>query len=130
MYSPNFLHAVSGEKLSAIRACDLPTDILTTIERYCFYTTREANAINKVKLQKKEINALITGAMSRNTVSFEDHWAFGFPNQYDPVYDPEQPVVERLQLQATNCCVCGNYKAVTNFDPTMNVSPRIYCRCV
>jgi hypothetical protein len=128
MYSPNFLHAVSGKKLSAIRACELPSDILTMIERYCFYTISEANAINQVKLQKKKMNALIVAAMSRNTVDFENHWAFGFPNLYDP---PEQPYEERLQLQATNCSACGNYdETVTSFNPTVIVSSRIYCRCV
>lgn len=132
------LQPVSTGKLGTIRKLDLSSDILTRIERYCFYNQYEANTINYAKLKKRESLKLISLALSRNTVDFGNHWAFGYPAPI-PENDPDdEPIprsmdevlidAEHLQLQASNCEICGNYQNISN-NLNMVYSPRIFCFC-
>jgi len=99
MNSNSLLCPVSKQKLFTLSKLWLNNDILNIIQSYCYFNWKDAQTINFANTMKKKIHALILEAMSRNTDNFENHWAFGYPNDH----------AERLQLQAENCSSCGNY---------------------
>ena len=84
----------------------LPTDMINIIKEYSFYNIEEVAKKNKEKVCR----AIVSVEFSRanrfngdpNYSDNDENWVFGYDyetNEYG----------EEIQLQATNCSVCGNY---------------------
>jgi len=87
------------------------------IQSYCYYSCKDARIINFAKRMKKKTNMIILEAMSRNNQDFQEHWGFGFFSDHG----------ERLQLQAENCRLCGNYISLSKNDALFCRS--LFCNC-
>ena len=120
-------------KLLHINRLYLPVDILEYIKPYLFYDVKTYEIIQNIKIQKQIINILINEALSRKNSlyyspypigfpDFVEDWVFGFPGDH---------VTERLQMQATNCYDCGNYKDDPNmiYHRHIPFPNKIYCKC-
>ncbi len=79
-----------------------------------YLACKRRQMLKQIKLSNSRRNGF-------NSLDVEDteteHWSWSPNNSYD----------ERLQLQAVNCSVCGNYKQVT--DANFILCDRIVCGC-
>jgi hypothetical protein len=100
----------------------LPMDVINIIKDYSFYNIEQVAKKNKEKVSRAIDSAEYSRANRFNndpTYSDNDeNWAFGYA--YGEKY-----YGERIQLQATNCSVCGNY---IHYCHDFNVKS-IICHC-
>jgi hypothetical protein len=127
MNSPSPLQPISKETRFVLQQLDTHEDILHTILGFCFYDRTQAERINSTKRHKQEICIRIRSALSRNTCVFANHWAFGFPNRFEN--GEFELFEETLQLQASNCDICGQYQQFHAHDPAL-YSDTILCTCI
>lgn len=100
----------------------LPTDMINIIKEYSFYNIEEVAKKNKEKVCRAIVLAEYSRANRFNNIpSYSDNdenWVFGYA--YGEKYYGEM-----IQLQATNCSVCGNY---IHYCHDFNINS-IICHC-
>lgn len=106
------------DKQLVLNRLPLNDDILYLIKRFSFYDMETMRMRRVIQERMKHIAERIKHAISRNTCEFGEHWAFGFL----------ETSMETLQLQATNCAVCGNYFQTGHAQTPWPRS--ILCQCV
>jgi hypothetical protein len=114
----------SVTKQLCINRLKSPEDLQSLIKDFCFYDTKSWDTMQFIKSRKIRINQLFnTACISRANpedlfpfgADMDEHWSFW-------VYDEDDG--ENPQMQAVNCCLCGDYKTRTN------VPENIQCRCI
>jgi hypothetical protein len=100
----------------------LPMDMINIIKDYSFYNIEEVAKKNKEKVCHVILSAEYTRANRFNhdpTYSDnEETWCFGYAHL-------DSSCVESIQLQATNCSICGNY---IHYCHDFNINS-IICHC-
>ena len=83
----------------------LPKELIDIIKQYCFYNIEEVAKKNKLKtvrlIESVEYSRANRFGGDPYYSDSEEHWTFGF------AYNESNK--DTLQLQATNCSMCGNY---------------------
>jgi hypothetical protein len=100
----------------------LPMDMINIIKEYSFYNIIEEAKKNKEKVCRVILSAEYSRANRFNhdpTYSDNDeNWCFGYAHL-------DSSCVESIQLQATNCSICGNY---IHYCHNFNINS-IICHC-
>jgi len=106
------------EKLFLLNNLPLPIDIIEReIKSFCF----DEKIVGLSKKIKNLTNDYIKRAYS--TYGETEHWGFGY-------LDMNDNNSERLQLQAINCSICGNYRFFNSINTYDNRQFRyILCMC-
>jgi hypothetical protein len=110
-----------------INKLDTPKDLQSLIKDFCFYDTKTWEIMQFIKSKKTRIHHLLnTSCISRANpddlfplgADTEEHWVFYVYNEDDG---------ENSQLQANNCCLCGEYKLISVNYP---IPEKIKCKCM
>jgi hypothetical protein len=110
-----------------INKLDTPKDLQSLIKDFCFYDTKTWEIMQFIKSKKTRIHHLLnTSCISRANPLYlfplgadtEEHWVFYVYNEDDG---------ENSQLQANNCCLCGEYKLISVNYP---IPEKIKCKCM
>jgi len=100
----------------------LPTDMINIIKEYSFYNIEEVTKKNKEKVSRVIVLAEYSRANRFNNdptyTDNDENWCFGYAHL-------DSSCVESIQLQATNCSICGNY---IHYCHDFNIKS-IICHC-
>jgi hypothetical protein len=122
--------------ISSQLARRLPVDTINIIKDFCFYDMRTGMIRLMVAESRMEICRIFKSVYctSRNNPNekfdnpdTDEHWVFSINNtEYVvPRIVNGTIIPDTIQLQAVNCCVCGNYSYYSRGATAQNM-----CRCV